>query len=226
MSRADLAHRFTYHPPTPEQPEVYALIRDTGFYLALLIEAVGTSGPETTRAIQAVEEAVMWANAAVARQGLPASYPGTATVLLQTVRHQLHLARPNSALTTDWATPEQATVAADRNRGSADVAPRPATAQPATQVRQGPDGILMYDRPIPEPFAPDVRRIPLSLVLSVPCPDCASPTGRQCPGFSRDYTPGSPAPGHTSRLQAAWATPQWQDNLASYAAEYREAPTA
>lgn len=77
----DLTRRFTYHPPTPEQPEVYALVRDAGHHLALLVETVALDCRERALAVTKIEESVMWANAAIARGGLSdAAYSGAADV--------------------------------------------------------------------------------------------------------------------------------------------------
>lgn len=66
----DLTNRFTYHPPEPEQPEVYQTIRDLAHLWAILVEAATFPCPARTHAVTRVEEAVMWANAAIARRGL------------------------------------------------------------------------------------------------------------------------------------------------------------
>ncbi|MFJ9031088.1 hypothetical protein ACIRQP_21665 [Streptomyces sp. NPDC102274] len=63
----DLKNRFTYHPPQPGQPEKYEQIRAGGLALAQLLAELCPSSPELTRAINAVDDAVMLANAAIAR---------------------------------------------------------------------------------------------------------------------------------------------------------------
>lgn len=70
MDRADLQRRFTYHPPRPGQPEVYQGIRDRARDLAMLIDAWAPDGREKSLAITALEETVMWANAAIAREAI------------------------------------------------------------------------------------------------------------------------------------------------------------
>ena len=64
---ADLDNRFTYHAPRDGQPEVYQAIRDQGKRLAELIEQEAQESRERSLAITKIEEAVMWANAAIAR---------------------------------------------------------------------------------------------------------------------------------------------------------------
>jgi hypothetical protein len=65
-----LKHRFTYHPPKPGQPEKYTALREKALELANLIEETCPPGcPETSLAITKVEEAIMWANASIARNG-------------------------------------------------------------------------------------------------------------------------------------------------------------
>lgn len=67
MDPADLAKRFTYHAPKMGQPEVYQTIRDEAHQLALDIDASQPDSREKSLAITALEEAVMWANAGIAR---------------------------------------------------------------------------------------------------------------------------------------------------------------
>ncbi len=59
--------RFTYHPPKEGQPERYAVIRAEGKKFADLIDMACLDSPEKTLAITKLDEAVMWANAAIAR---------------------------------------------------------------------------------------------------------------------------------------------------------------
>lgn len=66
---ADLKNRFTYHAPKPGQPEIYAALRLTGLLLAQRIAANVPPGREQSLALTKVEEAIFWANAAVARHG-------------------------------------------------------------------------------------------------------------------------------------------------------------
>ncbi len=64
----DLKHRFTYHRPVNDtQVQVFERIRDEGLVLARLIDTMTPDGREKSLAFTKVEEAVMWANAAVAR---------------------------------------------------------------------------------------------------------------------------------------------------------------
>jgi hypothetical protein len=65
----DLENRFTYHAPRPEQVEVYQRIRDTGHHFALMIDQEAPECRELSLAITHIEQAVMWANAAIARHG-------------------------------------------------------------------------------------------------------------------------------------------------------------
>lgn len=58
---------FTYHPPKEGQPERYNTIRQTAKVLAETIEATCPSSRERSLAITKLEEAVFWANAAIAR---------------------------------------------------------------------------------------------------------------------------------------------------------------
>ncbi|QXE36219.1 hypothetical protein KQY30_20190 [Streptomyces sp. GMY02] len=59
--------RFTYHPPQPGQVETYERIRAGGRAFAELLAELCPASPELTRAVNAVDDAVLLANAAVAR---------------------------------------------------------------------------------------------------------------------------------------------------------------
>lgn len=72
----DLRNRFTYHPPPdPETTVKYEAIRATGLVLASLIVEHAPPGREASLAVTHVEEAVMWANAAIARATPTAAPP-------------------------------------------------------------------------------------------------------------------------------------------------------
>ncbi|HEY6416342.1 MAG TPA: hypothetical protein VIX41_08895 [Acidimicrobiales bacterium] len=64
----ELEVRFTYHPPTGDQPERYARIRAKALDLARMIDADTPPSREQSLAFTHLEEAVMWANAAIARR--------------------------------------------------------------------------------------------------------------------------------------------------------------
>lgn len=63
----DLENRFTYHAPKPGQPEKYEELRGRAKQLAYLIRDLCPTSRETSLALTKLEEAVFWANAAVAR---------------------------------------------------------------------------------------------------------------------------------------------------------------
>lgn len=67
ISVADLDNRFTYHPPTPEQIPVYEDMRSRARALAIFIVANTPPSREQSLAITHLEDAVMWANASIAR---------------------------------------------------------------------------------------------------------------------------------------------------------------
>lgn len=62
-----IERKFTYHPPKPGQPERYQTIREVVKTAALIIEAECPEGREKSLAMTNLENAVMWANAAIAR---------------------------------------------------------------------------------------------------------------------------------------------------------------
>ena len=63
----DIDRNFTYHPPKPGQPERYAAIRAKAKELAELIDAECPQSRERSIAMTDLENCVMWANAAIAR---------------------------------------------------------------------------------------------------------------------------------------------------------------
>ena len=67
--RADIEKRFAYHAPTGNQPEQYEAIRTRAFNMATVIVALTPQSNEQAIALKKLEEAVMWANAAIARNG-------------------------------------------------------------------------------------------------------------------------------------------------------------
>jgi hypothetical protein len=62
-----IKHDFTYHPPQPGQPEKYEDIRAAGRCLACLMANHCPAGRELSLALTNLEQAVFWANAAIAR---------------------------------------------------------------------------------------------------------------------------------------------------------------
>ena len=67
MTSDELVNRFTYHPPRPGQAERYQEIRDSARELAELIEGECPESREKSLAVTNLEQAVFWANAAIAR---------------------------------------------------------------------------------------------------------------------------------------------------------------
>ena len=67
MDAADLENRFTYHQPKGDQAERYVDIRTLARDFAKQIDAMCPDSREKSLAITHIEEAVFWANAAIAR---------------------------------------------------------------------------------------------------------------------------------------------------------------
>lgn len=63
----DIDRIYTYHPPKPGQPERYGKIRAKAKELAELIDAECPQSRERSIAMTDLENAVMWANASIAR---------------------------------------------------------------------------------------------------------------------------------------------------------------
>lgn len=67
MTNEELESRFTYHAPKDGQPERYERIRYKAKMLAAYINENCPESREKSLALTKIEEAVMWANAAIAR---------------------------------------------------------------------------------------------------------------------------------------------------------------
>jgi hypothetical protein len=63
----DIEKRFTYHPPKAAQPQRYEAMREGAKQLAYQIENSCPDSREKSLALTKIEEAVFWANAAIAR---------------------------------------------------------------------------------------------------------------------------------------------------------------
>lgn len=63
----EIEKRFTYHDPKDGQTERYNLIRDNGKRLAYLIKHNTQPSREQSLAFTHLEQAIMWANASIAR---------------------------------------------------------------------------------------------------------------------------------------------------------------
>ena len=65
--QAKLDCNFTYHPPLCDQPRRYEMIRGMGRDLAGILSALCPQSRELSIALTKLEECIMWANAAIAR---------------------------------------------------------------------------------------------------------------------------------------------------------------
>jgi hypothetical protein len=63
----DLKNNFTYHPPKPEQVDKYNKLRLNALVLAEMLDNYCPESREKSLAMTKLEEAVMWANASIAR---------------------------------------------------------------------------------------------------------------------------------------------------------------
>lgn len=64
--RAQIENSFTYHPPKGDQQTKYVTLRDKAKELAHIIVDLTPSSREQSTAITKLEEAIMWANKAIA----------------------------------------------------------------------------------------------------------------------------------------------------------------
>lgn len=67
LDHAELRKRFTYHPPVGDQAERYESIREGAKAFAEGVLRLTPESREQSLAITHLEEAVFWANAAIAR---------------------------------------------------------------------------------------------------------------------------------------------------------------
>jgi hypothetical protein len=67
MDAPEIEKRFTYHAPKADQPARYEQIRNAARVLASLLNDVCPESREKSLAFTSLEEAIMWANASIAR---------------------------------------------------------------------------------------------------------------------------------------------------------------
>lgn len=68
MDDTELQNRFTYHAPKGDQPARYEQIRGAVRDVSAMISRATPECHEQELAIERLEEAVFWANAAIARR--------------------------------------------------------------------------------------------------------------------------------------------------------------
>lgn len=68
MDAAELDTRFTYHAPKEGQPAKYTALRDKAKELAEMVEEMCPESREKALAFTNIEQAIFWANAAIARR--------------------------------------------------------------------------------------------------------------------------------------------------------------
>lgn len=172
----DLTRRFTYHPPTPEQPEVYSLVRDLAHLFALLVEATSPPSRERSLAVTHIEEAVMWANAGIARRGLSDGAYAGAGDLLSRALVALDDAKPGCVVSAVVNVPVENLIQGDD--------PWP------------PDGhVTPLLEPLPASRAVDVLRSGLTLLAGLHQSSIA-PAAENCPAcWAQLILNGQPIPG-------------------------------
>lgn len=67
ITQEELDNRFTYHAPKDGQPEKYTELRDMAKAFAEKIVELTPGSREQALALTHLEQATMWANAAIAR---------------------------------------------------------------------------------------------------------------------------------------------------------------
>lgn len=71
MKKITIENNFSYHSPFGDQPKRYETIRSMGKQLAEYLISNCPDSRERSLAITKLEEAVMWANASIARNEKP-----------------------------------------------------------------------------------------------------------------------------------------------------------
>lgn len=64
---SDLDNRFTYHPPKGNQADIYQQVREGAKAFAVFLNEIVPECREKSLAMTNLEQAVMWANAGIAR---------------------------------------------------------------------------------------------------------------------------------------------------------------
>jgi hypothetical protein len=67
MKNSEIGNNYTYHAPKSNQTALYINIREKAKELAYMIDELCPESRERSLAMTKLEEAVMWANAAIAR---------------------------------------------------------------------------------------------------------------------------------------------------------------
>lgn len=67
MQKERLENMFSYHPASGEQPGLYGAVRASCLELALFIDALVPDSLEKEQAFLRLNEAMFWANGAIAR---------------------------------------------------------------------------------------------------------------------------------------------------------------
>ena len=67
LTDEEIENRFTYHAPKADQPGRYEKIRAAGAQMAVIVRELCPMSREQSLAFTKIEEAIMWANAAIAR---------------------------------------------------------------------------------------------------------------------------------------------------------------
>ena len=67
MEKSQIENNFKYHAPKEGQQEKYEELREKGKELVCLMVAFCPNSRERSLAITKIEEAIMWANASIAR---------------------------------------------------------------------------------------------------------------------------------------------------------------
>ena len=66
MTNEQIENTFTYHRPFGDQPQRYEMIRDQAKSMAKAVQAFCPESREKSLALTNLQQAVMWANAAIA----------------------------------------------------------------------------------------------------------------------------------------------------------------
>lgn len=69
VGEKELVNRFTHHPPDEAKKIQHEYIREAALKFARMVDGECPAGREQSLALTKIEEAMFWANAAIARSG-------------------------------------------------------------------------------------------------------------------------------------------------------------
>ncbi len=102
MTQSELDNNFTYHAPSPAQATQYTMLRAKAKELAEMFVVECPQSRECSLALTSLEQSVMWANAAIARNKSPQDREAMARSESQAIAHETGgVSRPTQVARSD-----------------------------------------------------------------------------------------------------------------------------